>query len=102
MGPTRHGATRTLGFGLGVLVATATFVAARPAQAGATILFPSVSVGTVTFYDGSRALGSVPVVKGKARLILALAKGTHPLRAVYNRSGAVLAAQSPVVTVTAT
>jgi hypothetical protein len=61
-----------------------------------------VTGGTVAFYDGTSLVASVPVAKGKAKTVVTLAKGSHPLRAVYSGSGAVLAAQSPVVTVTAT
>ena len=61
-----------------------------------------VTGGTVTFTDGLTVVGSVTVSKGKAKVVLKLAKGSHPLRAVYGGSGAVLPAQSPVVTVTAT
>ena len=42
------------------------------------------------------------MTKGKAKVSVTLAKGTHPLRAVFSGSGAVLAARSTVVTVTAT
>ena len=61
-----------------------------------------VAVGTVTFTDGSTVVAVVPVTKGKAKVSVTLAKGTHPLRAAFSGSGAVLPAQSTVVPVTAT
>jgi|GEM_PF-1157280 len=61
-----------------------------------------VAGGTVTFTDGSTVVAIATVVKGKAKVTLTLAKGTHLLRAVYGGSGSVLPAQSSVVTVTAT
>jgi len=61
-----------------------------------------VTGGVVAFTDGSTVLATVPLVKGKAMVVVRLAVGTHPLRATYGGSGAVLAARSPVVTVTAT
>ena len=61
-----------------------------------------VAGGTVAFYDGSTVVASAPVVKGVAKAVVKLAKGSHPLRAVYSGSGMVLPAQSLVVTVTAT
>jgi hypothetical protein len=61
-----------------------------------------VAGGTVTFSDGPTVVASVPVTKGKASVAVTLAKGSHPLRAVYGGSASVLAGQSQVVTVTAT
>ncbi len=61
-----------------------------------------VSVGTVTIYDGATPIASQQVAKGKIKVILAFAAGSHVLRAVYSGSGLVLAAQSLPVTVTAT
>ena len=60
-----------------------------------------VTGGTVAFYDGSILIASVPVATGNATAVVTLAKGSHPLRAGYSGSGAVLAAQSTMVTVTA-
>ena len=61
-----------------------------------------VAGGTVAFYDGSTVVATAPVVRGVARVVVKLALGIHPLRAVYSGSGSVLPAQSPVVSVTAT
>ena len=58
--------------------------------------------GTVAIYDGSTVVATVPVAKGKAKAVVTLAKGSHPLRAVSSGSGSVLPAQSQVVTVSAT
>ena len=61
-----------------------------------------ITGGTVAFYDGSTVVATVPVVNGKAKAVVTLATGTHPLRAVYSGSGSALSARSQVVTVTAT
>jgi len=61
-----------------------------------------VGSGTVTFYDGSTAVATATVAKGKATVAVTLATGTHLLRAAFSGSGSVLPAQSSVVTVTAT
>ena len=60
-----------------------------------------VTGGTVTFYDRSVVIASSPVTKGRARAVVVVATGSHAIRAVYRGSGAVLAAQSAVVAVTA-
>jgi len=88
-------------------VAHATLKGGRKDALTATLTSPAagrgkVTGGTVTFYDGTTVVATVTVARGKARASVALATGTHRLRAVYGGNGAVLAAWSPVVTVTAT
>jgi Bacterial Ig-like domain (group 3) len=61
----------------------------------------TVAVGTVAFSDGSTVVATAPVVKGKAKVVVTLAKGAHPIQASYSGAGAVLAGRSQVVTVTA-
>ena len=60
-----------------------------------------VAVGIVTIYDGARVIAFQQVSKGKIKVNLTFAAGSHVLRAVYSGSGLVLAAQSLPVTVTA-
>jgi hypothetical protein len=53
------------------------------------------ATGQVTFYDGSRALGTVPVAAGKAVLKTdGLTAGAHMLRAVYHGDTAVQGSSS--------
>ena len=58
--------------------------------------------GAVTVFDGSTAVASLQVAKGKGKVVLTFTKGAHVLRAVYAGSGTVLAGQSALITVTAT
>ncbi len=88
-------------------VAHASVKAGKPEALTAKLSSPvtgkaKVGGGTVTFYDGTTAVATVAVTKGKARAVVTLTTGSHPLRAVYGGSGTVLAARSLVVTVTAT
>lgn len=57
--------------------------------------------GTVTFFDGSSALGTVNVAAGKAVYrTAALTKGQHSVTAVYNGVASVAASASNLVTQT--
>jgi hypothetical protein len=41
--------------------------------------------GTVTFYDGTKAIGTATLVNGLAKFTIStLARGTHSITAVYN------------------
>jgi hypothetical protein len=59
--------------------------------------------GTVTFYDGSTALGTVSLTNGVAKLILSnLSRGVHHITAVYSADVDFLASTSSVLTQTIT
>ena len=91
---------------LSLKVAHTTVKGGRRDKLTATVTSPvtgrgKVTGGTVAFYDGSAVVASSPVAKGRATAVVVVATGSHAIRAVYSGSGAVLAAQSAVVAVTA-
>jgi len=58
---------------------------------------PTISTGTVTFYDGTTLLGTVSVAGGSASLALgatSLSPGSHTIRAVYSGDGNFLGSDS--------
>jgi len=61
---------------------------------------PSLATGTVTFMDGTKALGTATVKGGKAVFTApVLARGTHSLKAVYGGSSVYLASTSAALSV---
>jgi hypothetical protein len=64
---------------------------------------PATVTGSVTFYDGSTALGASPLSSGVASLgVTTLAVGTHSLTAMYGGDSNEGSSTSPVVTQTVT
>jgi hypothetical protein len=47
------------------------------------IVRPNTVVGTVTFYDGGRVIGSSDAHGGVVRIVVPLTQGTHALQAKY-------------------
>ena len=60
-----------------------------------------ITTGTVTIFDGTTAVTTISVVKGKTKFITSFAPGTHVLHAVYSGAGSVLAAISTTITILA-
>jgi len=96
------------------LQTTATTLTASPASsvAGQAITLTaavaptsgtSTPTGTITFQDGSTAIGSAPLATGKAVLsVSTLSLGTHSLTAIYSGDAANQASTSSAVPVTIT
>ena len=70
-------------------------------KATLTATVSPAAAGRVTFYDGTKSLGSVTVSAGKAAKTVALGVGTHQLKAVFApTSSAYVGSTSSVVKVT--
>jgi len=95
---------------VGVRQATSTLLtsAKNPSPYGFRVpvtatITPSAATGSVTFKDGAKVLGTVPVSSGKATLTLpVLSVGKHSLRAFYSGDGTYAASTSAVRTQTVT
>jgi len=61
---------------------------------------PAGATGTVTFYDGTTALGTATIVNGTASLTISLAPASHSITAIYNGDANFSSATSSPVTVT--
>ncbi|WP_028050608.1 S8 family serine peptidase [Cellulomonas sp. URHD0024] len=74
--------------------------AGKPLTLTATVS-PYAAAGTVTFLDGTKAVGSAPVDKGKASVSVKLHAGTHTLTAAFTPGNGLYApSTSPPVSVT--
>lgn len=90
--------------------ATATTTSLAAASATATqnanvtltaSVVPAVASGTVTFYDGTTALGNATLRSGQATLASAFTStGTHAVTAVYAGSTTYVTSTSPAVSIT--
>jgi hypothetical protein len=83
-------------------VLTASPIAGASGLTMTATVTPPAATGTVTFMDGSTALGTVVVAAGSSTLALPLAAGAHVLTAVYhgdaNFTASTSAAQNQTVT----
>jgi hypothetical protein len=85
--------------------ATATSLASslNPAKYGQTVTFtatvtPSAATGTVTFLNGSTAMGTVVLSSGQAQFSTSFKQGTYSITAAYNGNTTFAGSTSPVVT----
>lgn len=85
------------------LTASASSVAAGTAETLTAAVSPSAATGTVTFYDGTTALGTGSLTSGMASLAASFSTaGGHSVAAAYAGSSAYAASTSAAVAITVT